>query len=322
MLNWNTYPGALCYSVYQSVNPDDAFGQYKIVAECIPNPPFDLSTFGPGFFRVSAITLDGETPLSLPIHFNNPGNFQCPFFTGPVVVNPVHAEIGDTVTIGPKPVNEGFGGGVVSYEWRKNGLPYLDTTHTTKNSLEINNVDPTDSGNYSLQVSNEIDACDFIVSEDVELVVQPLFDIVWDAPFFRPGSPGSGTQSSADTRNSYHYNMTQPNGGVSPVDPEFILTGSQTYTGPAANCNFHMVVSSVTGHTGWDLEIKVDGVTVLFAANNTATPPNAVSQNGTFDFPFVIPESLGAVITIRASEFGQGIFESISIALDASFTKV
>jgi hypothetical protein len=76
-LSWNTYPGALCYSVYKSVNPDDAFGEYVIVAECIPNPPIDLSSFGDGFYRVSAITTDGETPLSLPIHFvGGGGGFQ------------------------------------------------------------------------------------------------------------------------------------------------------------------------------------------------------------------------------------------------------
>jgi hypothetical protein len=64
-LSWDAYPGALCYSVYKA-DTSDPFGSYTIVAECIPNPPFDTSTFGGGCFRISAITADGETPLSLP----------------------------------------------------------------------------------------------------------------------------------------------------------------------------------------------------------------------------------------------------------------
>lgn len=66
-LTWNTVPGALCYSVYKSSDP---FGTFTIVAECIPNPPIDLTPFGPGNYRVSAITKDGESPLSIPITFS------------------------------------------------------------------------------------------------------------------------------------------------------------------------------------------------------------------------------------------------------------
>jgi hypothetical protein len=66
-LSWNSYPGALCYSVYKAVDELDPFGNYKIVAECITDNFIDLDTFGPGPYRVSAITLDGETELSDPL---------------------------------------------------------------------------------------------------------------------------------------------------------------------------------------------------------------------------------------------------------------
>lgn len=75
-LSWDAYPGALCYSIYKA-DSTDPFGSYTIVAECIPNPPVDLTTFGPGDYRVSAITPDGETPLSLPIHVSGGGGV-CP----------------------------------------------------------------------------------------------------------------------------------------------------------------------------------------------------------------------------------------------------
>lgn len=69
-LSWDTYPGALCYSVYRSDDPNNPFGTYTIVAECIPNPPVNLNDFGPGYYRITAITRDGETPPSLPVQFN------------------------------------------------------------------------------------------------------------------------------------------------------------------------------------------------------------------------------------------------------------
>src|SRR6185436_8701423 len=64
-LSWDNYPGALCYSIYKA-DSSDPFGSYTIVAECIPNPPFDTQPFGAGCYRISAITANGETPLSIP----------------------------------------------------------------------------------------------------------------------------------------------------------------------------------------------------------------------------------------------------------------
>jgi len=300
MLNWNTYPGALCYSVYQSVNPDDSFGQYKIVAECIPNPPIDLTSFGPGFFRVSAITLDGETPLSLPIHFNPGTGFECPFFTGTAPVNPVDASVGDNITLGPIPVNEGFGGGQVTYEWRKNGLPYLDTTLTTKNSLEINDVQTTDSGAYSLQIGNEILACDFAVSEDVQLnVIQGLWLLSWNVPVFVPGNPPA-SQNFAGLDDGFNYGMTRANNG-SP-NPQVDSTGTQVYTGPAANCNLQILETvdqtSVpdSPFTNWDVIVRVDGNLIIDAHGGPGNPGPGPNE---YNFPFTIPESLGAVITVE-----------------------
>ena len=67
-LSWNSYPGALCYSVYKATDPNNPeSSSYVIVLECIQSNFADLEQFGSGCYRVSAITLDGETPLSPPI---------------------------------------------------------------------------------------------------------------------------------------------------------------------------------------------------------------------------------------------------------------
>lgn len=60
-LLWDAYPGALCFTIYQAVNPLDPFGPYAIIAECIEGNEFDIE---PGCYRISAITLEGESELS------------------------------------------------------------------------------------------------------------------------------------------------------------------------------------------------------------------------------------------------------------------
>lgn len=88
-LSWDSYPGALCYSVYKSVDEDDPFSEYVLVAECIENNFIDLDSFGPGFYRVSAITPEGETELSEPIFFSGS--------SGPMPYSIVDTGLGATV---------------------------------------------------------------------------------------------------------------------------------------------------------------------------------------------------------------------------------
>src|SRR5712664_1708839 len=72
VLSWNSYPGALCYTVYKAIDSLDPFGAYRIIAECINNATIDLSGFGDGYYRVSAITLDGESDLTAPFLVKHP----------------------------------------------------------------------------------------------------------------------------------------------------------------------------------------------------------------------------------------------------------
>lgn len=67
LLSWNNYPGALCFSVYKAVDELDPFGAYVLIAECINDNFIDLESFGPGTYRVTAITPEGESPPSEPI---------------------------------------------------------------------------------------------------------------------------------------------------------------------------------------------------------------------------------------------------------------
>lgn len=57
-LQWDTYPGALCYTVYKLVDELDPFSTYRVVAECITDNFYD--TTDPGTYVVTPITPDGE----------------------------------------------------------------------------------------------------------------------------------------------------------------------------------------------------------------------------------------------------------------------
>lgn len=65
-LRWNNYPGAICFSIYKAVDELEPFGDYHLVAECVQSP-FDIDSFGPGTYRVTAITLEGESGFSDPV---------------------------------------------------------------------------------------------------------------------------------------------------------------------------------------------------------------------------------------------------------------
>lgn len=181
-LSWGVYPGALCYSVYMSTDPNNPFGEYVIIAECIPNPDIDLTSFGPGFYRVTALTPEGETPFSPPIEVVKVPA-QCPSFTSAPPSTHVDADVGDSVTLGPIGVNEGIGFGEVFYWWFKDSVFYLDTTATTQNSLIIDDVDLTDSGDYTLQIVNNNPAC-AITSVPITLDVNECPTITGDPPLF------------------------------------------------------------------------------------------------------------------------------------------
>lgn len=72
---WDTYPGAICFSIYKAVNSDNPNGEYTLVAECIEPTNCDLENPETlcyvcpdceenACYRISAITLDGESELS------------------------------------------------------------------------------------------------------------------------------------------------------------------------------------------------------------------------------------------------------------------
>jgi hypothetical protein len=60
-LQWNTVPGALCYSIYRLADPLNPFSPFILVAECIGGITLEVD---PGIYCVTAITPEGETECS------------------------------------------------------------------------------------------------------------------------------------------------------------------------------------------------------------------------------------------------------------------
>lgn len=148
-LSWNNYPGALCYTVYKAVDSNDPFGEYVVVAECIEDPMIDLEPEGPGCYRVSAITENGESELSDPIC--DVGN--CPFILSGATPSMLTVNAGDTITLS---CTIGNASTATTYQWFKDGTLISDTSGSTKEVYEKTNAVVGDSGSYTLVVSNSI----------------------------------------------------------------------------------------------------------------------------------------------------------------------
>jgi hypothetical protein len=146
-LSWNRYPGAICYTVYKAVDPNNPFGEYVIVAECIPDPEINLEPEGPGCYRVSAITPHGETALSEPIC----GVGSCPYiFSG---AEPAFQSVPATDSAEFTAV-VGNADAATFWHWYKDGVFYQDTTLTTQEVLQIASVALSDAGAFTLIVGN------------------------------------------------------------------------------------------------------------------------------------------------------------------------
>lgn len=93
-LSWNNYPGALCFSVYKAVDELDPFGAYVLIAECITDNFIDLESFGPGTYRVTAITEEGESDPSEPIVVEGAGSVVVTVIADPDATSPYGGEPG------------------------------------------------------------------------------------------------------------------------------------------------------------------------------------------------------------------------------------
>lgn len=144
-LSWNNYPGAICYTVYKAVDPNNPNGEYTVIAECIPDPAIDLEPHGPGCYRVSAITLNGESELSAPIC----GVGECPF-----IISGASPTFQSVPATDSAQITAEVGGVAAFFHWYKDGVLYSDTTLTTQSTLNISSTALSDSGFYSLIVGN------------------------------------------------------------------------------------------------------------------------------------------------------------------------
>lgn len=155
---------------------------------------------------------------------------------------------------------------------------------------------PTENGSFSFGVT-VTDSLGEICTKDFTLDINEgtcpdWTTLAWGVPTITLVGSGAGsfTPNSASADN-FNANASAPNGSV---DSAFVQnTGSLTFNGGACSCNLHIVVAFISGLQG-NLLGTVTIAEIGFSKNFN------VLGAGTFDFPFIFPDTGGVPLTINA----------------------
>lgn len=165
-LSWDTYPGALCFSVYKAIDELDPFGDYELIAECISDNFIDLDDFGPGHYRVSAITLDGESDLSPPIEVSSSTPTEPTIEV--VSLNPINTMSEDGTIVGVFGVRPGIHAGGITGDLR---------VETDSDPITASQLATTVTASDNIFSSGDVDkVIHFLTGEECQIVafVSPL----------------------------------------------------------------------------------------------------------------------------------------------------
>jgi putative Ig domain-containing protein len=190
-LSWDAYPGALCYTVYKVNDATDPFGEYTIIAECITDTQFDLTT-DPDFdpdervcYLVSIITPLGEQFISPPICSNvEPDGPPDPPPVGGCIENDTplpDGEVGTPYSVTFTPVGPAAGP-----QWTVTAGALPDGLTLDINSGVLSGT-PTDGDEFTFTVRLTKDGGTFCEQEyDLEIIgpccLNPLTTIPTTAP--------------------------------------------------------------------------------------------------------------------------------------------
>lgn len=179
LLNWDNYPGALCYSVYKLNDATDPFSDYVLIAECISDTEYDPNDWEipflrdePGCYIVTAITREGETIASEPICTDGDGDgnpdvppsSECISNTSPLAAGEVGTAY--SVTLTPD-------GPAAGPQWTITGGALPTGLSLNLNTGEISGT-PTVEGSYTFTVRLTKDGggfCEEVFTIEIEAVI-------------------------------------------------------------------------------------------------------------------------------------------------------
>jgi hypothetical protein len=300
-LNWNNYPGALCYSVYKLRNTIDPFSDYILVAECITDPKYDPNDWPldnpnePGCYVITAITAEGETEFGDPICN---GCYILP--EGPF--NALASEIySQQLEIAGLPVTPD------SAVWSiTDGALPLGVTLNPATGLISGTVGEVGVFTFTVTVNGSIGYVAFIGTHEYQMIVTTTaieldFNLlVWGTPYYGLDDPNAtGTSSGSWVQN--HWTVSAAGNGV-PVSGQYGLaqnTANLTYTGPEVLCNLHLEVTVYgpdPGLTNVPIVIQQDGVDIL--STNLAGLPPVFGTVGSYDIPFTVAAGTDSFIEV------------------------
>lgn len=186
---------------------------------------------------------------------------------------------------------------------------------------------PTTAGDYSFDVVLT-DANGGECTQTVSISVSSLCpdwenDLVW--PVAGGGTTGAGTRSFTPSGVTGGDNFvasvsatTIPPDGASAFNFGGGIWGYLPYSGPACNCNLHLIFSKVGSVAGQ--------ITIVEEKTSLAvlSVPFNTTANGTYDFPFSVPDSAGTPYHIRVEITLQvtGGSGPKSISVDGTFSNV
>lgn len=241
-------------------------GQYTVT------PMSGAFSFAPGNISLLPLTLN-----QLGINFNATAACQPPSITTPPAAQNVCA--GGTAMF-----SVAASGTSLTYQWRKNGAPFLGQTGS---SLTINSVTTGDAGNYDVVINS---ACGSITSPPAALAVNSFSLSASSASVSAGGGPGSVNVNA--TVGSCGWTATSNAGWIT-------ITSGASGTGNG-QVNYDVAINNSGSARNGTLTVAGQTYTVMQSIGNLAPQISSLSQNS------AMIGSSGFTMTVTGSNFING----------------
>lgn len=151
--------------------------------------------------------------------------------------------------------------------------------------------------------------------------------LLWDIPTLNTAVNGTATFTpSSATSAVFTTSTSAPDGGAADVG-QAVNEATLSYNGGPCNCNLHLVLAKglSTASVLGNIDVTINSVLVLSVAAGGA--PDGTMPSGTYDLPFVAPNSGGVpfniVINITSLCISGGFpDDSPSISMVGTFSNV
>lgn len=275
-----------------------------IESAAVPNTTFDMFAF-----RIGGSNFATQLTFSQLMVNYTPAAPSITTQPQPAILN---VQVGSTV-----PLSVGASGRELTYQWRRNGVPITDNPTATTPTLQLTNVQISDSGVYDVVVSNSGGS---VISSPVNLNVTtgpieaaPVITDQPDDATVTVGSPVTLSVTAMGNGLSYQWfrNGTPISGA----------TGA-TYTIPSAQLNDTATYTVVVSNAGGNVTSSPARVTVVsaIAATGFETPNNTtgVCIDTPLRITFNQTPQAGTTGSVNIYRADGTLFDSVDLSVDTN----